>query len=91
MRQHEIDLAMRQGFELLGQGEVVAKTVILRQIDQQIDVAGIRQVLVEECFCRRVSPGSSSPDWLSFHAGQKLPFFTSRRNADTVHLTLLVV
>jgi hypothetical protein len=38
-RQHKIHLAVQQSFKLLSQGEIVAETTILRQIDQQIDVA----------------------------------------------------
>ncbi len=32
-------MAAQQGFQFLGQGEVVAEAAVLREVDQQIDIA----------------------------------------------------
>jgi hypothetical protein len=59
-RQYEIDLAMQQGFEFLGQGEVVAEAAFVCQVDQQIDIA-VRAFLAaghraEQAEIRRAMP-----------------------------------
>jgi hypothetical protein len=38
-RQHKIDLAVQDTFKLLGQRKVVAEAAVVRQVDQQIDIA----------------------------------------------------
>ena len=58
--QHEIDFSVQQGFDFLGEGEVVAEAAILRKVDQQIDIA-VRTLLAagdgaEQAEVRRTVP-----------------------------------